>query len=345
MDKKRKKYTWYLVGGAVLVLLGGFLYSQRQSSLAKATSKRLEDLPRSGEAVTSDFYTGQLTEREKENYDFLAEEMENLRGGVVTLPRPSDGKEYIRVITALESEGYNHFYGLYDVPMTADDVYVKYSKKDILAVEDRSIEKVILFLSCAEGIDLDGEYGDDGKVLNLAEAEEKLSVNSEEKVSRIREFSEETEAVLDEIMKGLPADSGEKSTVDYFLNWLDENMVFAAEIPQDAAGITSMSEMFDSIYRYNQLSAAAKKRGSALGYAKILSELCCRAGMESHIVLGKWGHSMMTPESYVLCAVQMNGQTIYVDASGAKKAVLGGERYMTEKEAFNHMKPVGYFAY
>lgn len=62
-------------------------------------------------------------------------------------------------------------------------------------------------------------------------------------------------------------------------------------------------------------------------------------------MLGKWKGNMLSSESYVLCAVEMNDQTIYVDASGSKSGVLGGERYLSEQEAVNHMEFVEYFVY
>ena len=83
----------------------------------------------------------------------------------------------------------------------------------------------------------------------------------------------------------------------------------------------------------------------ALGYAKILAELCNRAGMEAHAVAGTWKGGWVQEDSYVFCAVSMNGQTIYVDAAGVKAGSLGGERYLTEQEAFAHIKAADYFSY
>ena len=41
----------------------------------------------------------------------------------------------------------------------------------------------------------------------------------------------------------------------------------------------------------------------------------------------------------------MDGQTVYIDASGMKSVSLAGERYLTTEEAFNHLKTVDYFSY
>ena len=57
-------------------------------------------------------------QREYEDYEFLRQKMENLEGGVLTLPNPLSGKEYQRILTALEYEGDNYFYGFVDIPTT-----------------------------------------------------------------------------------------------------------------------------------------------------------------------------------------------------------------------------------
>ena len=67
--------------------------------------------------------------------------------------------------------------------------------------------------------------------------------------------------------------------------------------------------------------------------------------MEAHIVAGTWQGGWVQGESYVFCAVNMDGQTVYIDASGMKSVSLAGERYLTAEEAFNHLKTVDYFSY
>ena len=193
MNKKQKNYKLvFIIGIAVLILLV-LINSERQMAMSKVVSKKLKDTAISGEAVKSEFYSEQLTEREKKNYLYLKEAMENLQGGVMTLPEAVNGNEYMRIVTALENDAYNSFYALYDIPMTADNVYVKYTQKDILEIRDRNIEKMILFLSCAEGVDAEGDYAEDGTVQNLEEISEGLAVNTEEGVQEIQELQEQTE--------------------------------------------------------------------------------------------------------------------------------------------------------
>lgn len=340
-QKKKMKTQWKL---AIAFVVVGFLVVAtllRQQTLSDATVTKLKDIPRTGQAVTSDFYVSQLKGKEKETYDLMKEKLDKKEGGIVEFPDALNGKEYTRVVNALECEGGNYFYGLYEIPMTKDDVYVKYIKDDIVKLEDSVITKAILFLSSAEKIDEQGKYADDGTVKNLDEVRQGLSVNSEEKLAEIDEVQKKTEEILDKVIKELPADYGEKKTVDYFLDWMEKNLEFL-ETDEDAK---SMSEMFERFYRPNHLAAVVDKKANATGYAKILAELCNRAGMESHIVMGEWKGSWLSGESYVLCAISMNDQTIYVDASGAKAGVLAGHKYLTEEEAKHHMDFVGYFEY
>lgn len=341
--QKHKIKIWIAVAVILLII---FATWQRNQVLEKATVTKLKDEPRQGERVTSEFYSNQLTKKEFQVYELLEERLEQKQGGIVELPAAVNGEEYTRIINALECEGGNYFYGMYDIPMTEDGVYVKYKKDDLLSLKEDEIAKVMLFLSCAEGIDEPGEYAEDGTVMNLEKINEGLSVNVPEKVAEIDEISAKTEMILEEIMAGLPSDAGEKSAVDYFLDWMENNLEFVAEdIQKDASDVEKMSEVFEKLYKPNQLSAVTDGKATALGYAKILAELCNRAGMESHVVMGFWKGSMISQETYVFCAVSMNGQTIYVDASGGKSGVLADHRYLTEEEAKNHMDFVPYFEY
>ena len=192
---------------------------------------------------------------------------------------------------------------------------------------------------------MSGEYADDGRVMNLEEVGQALAVNEKAEEEKIEEIRQQTEEILSKAMEDLPEEYGEKRTADYFLDWLDENLTVTSGTDGETASYSGMKVVFEGIYIYNNLSAVTRDKATALGSAKILSELFNRAGMESHIVRGIWGRSQFRQEGYVLTAVEMNGQTIYIDASGAKRGELGDQRYLREQEAKNHMKFVEYFDY
>ena len=331
--------------GAVFLSLLFLMYWMRQNSIAAAVEGTLTDEPRDGGAVISDFYTMQLTGKEAEAYGLLRERLDEKQGGIVEFPEKLSGEEYLRVTTALEDEGYDYFYGFVDIPMTENGVYVKHGGTDLANITEKKIAKAILFLSCAEGIQMSGEYADDGRVMNLEEVGQALAVNEKAEEEKIEEIRQQTEEILSKVIEELPEEYGEKRTADYFLDWLDENLTVTSGTDGETAGYSGMKDVFEGIYIYNNLSAVTRDKATALGSAKILSELFNRAGMESHIVRGIWGRSQFRQEGYVLTAVEMNGQTIYIDASGAKSGELGDERYLREQEAKNHMKFVEYFDY
>ena len=85
---------------------------------------------------------------------------------------------------------------------------------------------------------------------------------------------------------------GQKSTVDYFLKWLDQEMKVPDDTVTTASELSHMGEMLEQVYLQNHLVAVTEKKASVLGYAKIFSELCRRAGMDSHVVMGHWNGEM-----------------------------------------------------
>lgn len=345
MDYIRKHQKAAIGIGFILVLLIIFFSWQRKMATSKSVYDELEDLPRGAEAVRSDFYEQQLTKKEEEEvYQFLKEHLINMEGGILTLPQAIDGKEYQRIVTALEYDRNPFFYGFVDIPMTGEYEYVLQKEKDILRVTEEKIEKVVLFLSCAKGIEVSGRFDEEGYLVNADKIAEELSVNDSEKETKIRQTMKETDKILNEIVAGLPKGAGQKSTADYFLGWLDEHLELADDTASEAKELKHMGEMLDQIYPYNHLAALTKGKASILGYAKILSELFERAGMDSHVVMGSWT-SQWSEEMYVLCAVSIDGQTIYIDASGAKEASLGGNRWLSEEETLHRMKFADYYEY
>lgn len=341
--KKHPKAFAIIVAAALVLFL--LCYWQRTIATSNTIETKLEDLARDKEKKEPKFYSGQLKEKELKAYECLKERVDNLQGGVVEFPEPLTGKQYTRVTAALEDEGYNYYYALCDIPMTEDNVYVKYDGADIMKVKEPVITKAVLFISCAKGIDTFGEYEEDGTVKNLDEIEKAYSENDPGKVGEIDKVKEETEEILDEILEGLPENAGEKSTVDYFLGWLEDNLSVAINIGSETTQESGMTGVFEDALIYNNLSALTTHKASAVGYAKILTELCNRAGMESYIVFGTWGRKNLSSESYVLSMIEMNGQKIYVDASGTQSNDTGGFRYMDERGAMNHMTFAEYFSY
>lgn len=345
MEYIRRHKRIVLIGLIVLAVFTVIFGFQRKRVMEQSVEDELKDEPREETVKSAEFYLDQLTKKEMEVYLFLKDQIEQFQGGILTLPKAVNGKEYERITVALEYEGYNYFYGFVDIPMNEDNVYLLNDEKDFSKITEDEITKVVLFLSCASGIETPGEIADDGTLKNAEEIQKGLSVNDEEKIVKIKEKQEETERVLSEIIDGIPENSGQKSTVDYFLKWLDQEMKVPDDTATTASELSHMGEMLEQVYLQNHLVAVTEKKASVLGYAKIFSELCRRAGMDSHVVMGHWNGKWSQDEQYVLCAVKIGDQTVYVDASGAKGSSLAGHRYLSEKEAKNRLTFADCFQY
>ncbi len=339
--KKHKKIA--ASAAALIILLVAAAAWHRGQVLSNVAYDDAPDEKRGEAPAQNTYYTDQLTQKEYKAYTLMLERLDDFAGGVVVFPEPLTGEEYMRVTTALEDTGNNYFYGFYDIPMDDAGVYLKYDNSDILRIADPTISQCILFLSCAEGIDQAGEYDDDGTVRNLEAVGQSLAQNDPAEVDYIDSVRQETETVMADILNGLEDDAGKKEAIAYFLEWMDGNMEPAADVSANASGFTTMGEVFEGVNIYNDLSALTKGRATPLGYAKIFAQLCRSCGMDAHLVFGQWGKSAFTKESYVLCAVTLGDETVYVDASGGKSAQLAGHRCMMEEEARNHMEPVSYF--
>ena len=115
--------------GFILVLLIIFFGWQRKMATSKSVYDELKDSPRGAESIRSDFYEQQLTKKEEEVYQFLKEHLINMEGGILTLPKAIDGKEYQRIVTALEYDRNPFFYGFVDIPMNGE-YQIRSSKRE-----------------------------------------------------------------------------------------------------------------------------------------------------------------------------------------------------------------------
>lgn len=326
----------------VFVAAGLLLYGERTKVMKYRQAYSFPNEARSEQTAWDTFYSDQLTKKELTAYELMKKRLEDLKGGVVELPEPLTGTEYIRVVSAIENQ-HDYFYGFYDIPMTSANVSLKYSDRDLTSVKNARISKALLFLSCANDVNQAGQYGADGTVENLREVNEAFSVNDPKKAAELEEKRVQTEGKVNEILAQLPKEAGEFEALTYFLDWMDENLSYYTELGQDAYSFTTMDEVFKQAYISNNPACILNGKATALGYTKLLSLLLKRAGIPSHIVLGTWG--TYAQEGYVMCVAELSGENVYVDASGIKAASFSNIRCLREEEALAHIKPVSYFHY
>lgn len=331
---------------AVIVLLVVcivvIVYEQKPFASLSSIEEEIPNEPRSTDVLTDTFYSDQLTDLERENYQLLEERMQAKAGGVFEFTEALTGEEYLRITAAVTYQSGNYYYGLIDIPMNKKNVCVSYNA-DLSEVTDSVITKCIVFISAAEGINEQGEYGDDGTVTNLDRIAKDLSVNDDTKIKAIEQKEADTEKVITEIIDGISGEYGEKETVDYFLKWMDENLTYNTKLSSQVSSYKTMEEMMDGAYTNVNTVCVVDGKATALGYVKLLSELCNRSGMESHIVMGAWGNSGKS--AYALCEITLGGEHIYVDASGNQSSDLSKQRYVSEEKAKKKMSFTTYFKY
>lgn len=337
--KKHKKAVFISV--ALLGTLIALATWQRSMILQNSTESKLPNPPRNKESYQDTFYYDQLTDKEKAAYDVLKDALEGFSGGEIVFQEPLNGKEYTRVCNALEYGQEDYFYGMINIPMTQDGRNITYEEKNALEIKEDIIAKCMLFLSCAEGIDQSGIYNDEGYVINLEDIKGPLAAVSDAKVKEIEDKNEKIDQILNKVIGEMPEEYGTKEAVDYFLKWMEDNLEFDKEALYSTSEIGSMSQLFEQIYAKSHLSSVLVNKALAGGYAKVLANLCNRAGVEAHMVIGEWE----SKDAYILTCIKIGDENIYVDAAGQYKGKLGNQQYLNEKEAWKHMKPVDYFEY
>lgn len=337
--KKHPKVFWGIIIAIIVIFV--LAVWQRKQYMDNPYENQIGNPPREATALQDTFYYDQLSDKEKKAYETVKNAIENFEGGVIEFPEAINGKEYARVSMALQCGQEDYFYAIADVPMTQDNQNVKSTTKNILNITDDTIAKCILFLYPAEGIDIQGNIDDDGYVTNLDELKEPLAAMNEEKKNKVLEMKTEAEDKLNAVVDNMPKEYGKKEAIDYFLKWMDENLKIDEEIMQSTEGVTNMSEAFEQIYFKSYCSCLAGEKATTSGFAKVLSYLCNRAGIEAHVVTGNWGSS----QAYSMTYVNFDGKPVYIDASGYKKSDLWNQRYISDTFLNKKMDLADYFDY
>lgn len=335
-----------LCGVLLIALIAWMSVRQREAFKKNSIGNTMANPIRREAAFTDTFYFEQLTEKEIKAYEILKGALDDYVGGEVVFPEPLTGKEFTRVCNALEYGAEDYFYGMVGIPMDEKNRNLSYKNSNILDLKEPEVAKCILFMYCAEGINQNGDMDEEGYVTNLEELKKPLSTVNMERMKEIQTVQEKRDQVLNQVINGLPKEYGAKEAMDYFLNWMDENLTLQ-QASEESQGITEMTDFFSKINFKSHMACLAEKNAFASGYARVFCELCNRAGIEAHLVMGVWSSGFMgsSQESYILTCVAIDGENIYVDASGTHKKQLLDQRYIKEEGARNWMEFVDYFDY
>lgn len=272
------------------------------------------------------FYYEKLTDNEKKAYEKIKDAIVNFKGGELTFDSPLNGKEYSRVTQALYCGEDDLFYAIVNVPMTENNQSVSSVTKNITDIKEQTIVKCIILLYPAEGINEQGDIDDQGYVKNLEDLKNPLATMNEDKKSTVLKMQQASEEILNKVVSDMPKEYGKKQAIDYFLDWMDKNLILDSDTMENTDKLSNMTEVFEKNYFEGCTSCVVEGKAVATGYSKVLTRLCNKAGISAHMTIGSWKYS----GSYTLVNVDFEGKQVYIDASGCKKDDLWNQRYISD---------------
>lgn len=261
-----------------------------------------------------------------ENINYAGDAIVNFKGGELTFDSPLNGKEYSRVTQALYCGEDDLFYAIVNVPMTENNQSVSSVTKNITDIKEQTIVKCIILLYPAEGINEQGDIDDQGYVKNLEDLKNPLATMNEDKKSTVLEMQQASEEILNKVVSDMPKEYGKKQAIDYFLDWMDKNLILDSDTMENTDKLSNMTEVFEKNYFEGCTSCVVDGKAVATGYSKVLTRLCNKAGISAHMTIGSWKYS----GSYTLVNVDFEGKQVYIDASGCKKDDLWNQRYISD---------------
>ena len=178
----------------------------------------------------------------------------------------------------------------------------------------------------AEGINEQGDIDNQGYVKNLEDLKNPLATMNEDKKSTVLEMQQASEEILNKVVSDMPKEYGKKQAIDYFLDWMDKNLILDSDTMENTDKLSNMTEVFEKNYFEGCTSCVVDGKAVATGYSKVLTRLCNKAGISAHMTIGSWKYS----GSYTLVNVDFEGKQVYIDASGCKKDDLWNQRYISD---------------
>jgi len=153
---------------------------------------------------------------------------------------------------------------------------------------------------------------DENIITNIDELE-KICKNADFSTEYYQEKSKEIDACYDKIIREMPKNMNEKEAVQYFLNWIKDNMEYDYSVYE-----SSIEPYYDKLYE-NEVYADVSNKGCILdkrgicgGISIILSELCNRVGITAYPAFGTIkSDGTLIPHGWV--AMRVDDSTYYID--------------------------------
>ena len=271
---------------------------------------QIKQLPLSNEYVDINFYYEQLTSDERNVYNKIIEHLDAYQGGEILLDKKISVNELSRIADAVRFNNHNnYFYFLFTLPFTSKNELVNWGtnqKKEDL--EEKKISKLLLELYVGEeDTRLDRfEISDDMIVANYEKEKKIFSTISNDLMNQYESIQKETNEILDDIISKMPPNLTQEEAVEYFSNWIIENMQYTENYTSNIGyGEVRDEELQFSAY----ISSVTNQSAVCTGLSMVLSELCRKVGIESYVCLGTVSNGG-SPLNHAWTAIKI-GDTVY----------------------------------
>ena len=303
---------------AILVAIN--IISENQSQ--NVAKNQIKELALTYEYIDTNFYYEQLTSDEQEVYHKIIEQLDVYQGGEILLDKKISVNELSRIADAVRFNNHNnYFYFLLTLPFTSENKLVNWGtnqKKEDL--EEKKIGKLLWELYVGEEDTRLNQFeiSDDMIVTNYESEKKIFSTISNDLMNQYESIQKETNEILDDVISKMPKNLTQEEAVEYFSNWIIENMDYTENYtPNIGYGEAKDEELQFSVY----ISSVTNKSAVCAGLSMILSELCRKAGIESYVCLGTVSNGG-SPLNHAWTAIKIGDTTYYKDPTkevGANK--------------------------
>lgn len=264
---------------------------------------------------TNSFYFEQLDDTEKKVCNDIANLIANGNGGSLHLEEQISTYQYLRVLRTLSFDPEHQIWAIVLIfPVGENNKLI-----------DRSVindEKRITKLYIQVNDQRRREYlqnfkiilNDDNIIENIDELEQVCST-SVFSTKYYEEQSQRIEEYYNEIIDEMPDNIRERDAIQYFLNWIRNNIEYDYSIYQ-----YDMEPYYEKLYEneiysdFSNKSCIIEKRAICGGISIILSELCNRVGITAYPVCGTVNvKGSVIPHGWV--ALKIDNSTYYIDPS------------------------------
>lgn len=312
---KYKKIGGAFVICAIICIIAGVGYSSRNKQ-DKETAK-VKEVFVSYESKVNHFFYNQLSEQEKEVYKHITEKLDNYQGGEIKLKEPISPKSLVRISDTIRYDGerkYWYFLVAFPFNENNESILTGLSQPEESLNKD-TITKLLIGIDMGDSqdklqsfmLDWDESY----KLRNYEKFKELLEETKID-TTYYKEVAGKIQDIEKEIIDSMPKDITQEEAVQYFGNWILENMQYDMNMLEvNGSSDWSFGEL-TKLMHSSSLACVVEKKGLCSGLAVFMADLCNEVGIEANLSLGTVGFNKeKTDHAWV--QVNIAGEIFYKD--------------------------------